>query len=202
VLPPRTRPAARQVIEAGEAVVSIPQELALQLGTDGVNPGYAAANLCKIELSEERRAAGWFQPFLDVLPTREQCDTTDFFSEEELAALEWDPVLDETRERLKMLRSTYEASQIAGVNNEHQPFSWDEFLWGVYQVVSRVLTIYTDSEGGQKYLIPVRITVIRECTCKFMACMLLIECGMFFCGPCSLLDGTCISCALHIAFLS
>lgn len=157
VFPLVARPPARQVIEAGEAVVSIPQELALQLGTDGVNPGYAAVNLCRINKSEERRAAGWFQPFLDVLPSNEQCDTTDFFSEEELAALEWDPVVEETRERLKMLRSTYDASQIAGIDKEHQPFSWDEFLWGVYQVVSRVLTIYTDSQGGQKYLIPVRI---------------------------------------------
>lgn len=136
--------------------MSIPQNLALQLGSDGVNPGYAAANLCKIEKSEERRAAGWFQPFLDVLPKYEHCDTTDFFSKEELAALEWEPVIEETRTRLEMLKTTYDASQITGVDrSSHDDFTWEQFLWGVYQVVSRVLTIYTDAEGGQKYLIPV-----------------------------------------------
>lgn len=64
--------AARQTIEEGEAIVSIPMEMALNLGSDGINPGYAAAQLCKIDKSPERRAIGWFQPFLDVLPSYEQ----------------------------------------------------------------------------------------------------------------------------------
>jgi len=134
----------------------VPQELALNLGSEGVNPGYAAIQLVRIERSEERRAAGWYQPFLDILPPYEECDTTDFFSPEELAALEWEEVQKETTERLALLEQTYEASQgkaSAGFSSDGQ-FTWEEYMWGVYQVVSRVLSIYTSEEGGTKYLIP------------------------------------------------
>ena len=144
--------AAEKNIEEGEVIVSIPRDICLNLGSDGVNPGYAAAQLVRIEKDEERRRNGWFQPFFDMLPKYEQCDTTEFYSDNELNALEWDAVIQETKSRVAMLRSTYEASQV-GLGNDIK-FTWEEFLWGVYQIVSRVLTIYTNEDGAVKYLIP------------------------------------------------
>jgi len=148
--------AALQDIEAGEAIVTVPQDLSLNLGSEGSNPGYAAAQLVRIETDTERKAAGWFQEFLDVLPPYAECDTTDFFSDEELAALEWPSIIEETKRRYTMLRSTYDATQIASVQEKanNAKFTYEEFMWGVYQVVSRVLTIYTNADGGIKYLIP------------------------------------------------
>ena len=80
-----------------------------------------------------------FQPYLNVLPKGEGLDNTLFYSDEELKMCEWPLVIEETQERLRKLQETH-----AEMKMGFEGCSWEDLLWGVYQVESRVFTIYED----------------------------------------------------------
>ena len=165
---------ATQTIEAGEAIVSIPRDLCIYLGSDAENPGFAGAELARIKNDPGRAAK--FQPYLTVLPKGDGLDNTIFFPPEDLALCEWAPVIGETEEKMQQLRATLEGlnknvgrargaidsagaagpGPMDGPQDGHtsQVMSWDDFAWGVYQVESRVFTIFEEGMG-RKFACPV-----------------------------------------------
>ena len=158
-----------QPIEAGDAVVTIPREMAITLGTEAKNPGhadqaksagFAGAELARIK-NDPVRSKKW-KPYIDILPTGESLDNAIFYPAEDLALTEWPIVITETQERLAMLRQTHAdlQAQLDPANfGGGSSVSWEDFLWGVFQVESRVFTIYEEvgfsgKKVGTKFAVP------------------------------------------------
>ncbi|KAG5179118.1 hypothetical protein JKP88DRAFT_350092 [Tribonema minus] len=85
--------------------------------------------------------------------------TTDFFTEAELAMLQWPPVVDETRRRIALCEKLYEdvikmQVQMGSAFNGKQ-VTVEDLKWAVFIVVSRVLTVVRgDDVRFAKLLIP------------------------------------------------
>ena len=136
---------ALQDIAVGEEIVSIPAELAIDLGTGNEDPIPAALQLMQAKAMDEdddRRGAYW-----EVLPPPTSADlcTADFFSEKEIQMLQWPPLVLETRHRSSKLRSVLGSAAPSGDTDRAQMSSaggrMRELRWAVWLVLSRVLTV-------------------------------------------------------------
>ena len=141
---------ALQDIAPGEEIVAIPATLAIDLGTDSSDPLPPARRL----LAERRADAdeGEYAAYWAVLPQPDSPDlcTPDFFSDAELDMLQWPPLIDETRRRAAVLQKVLSADS---GGDEHDGMRM--LQWGVWTVLSRVLTVVDPVDpAGHKLLIP------------------------------------------------
>ena len=160
---------ALQDIGVGEEIVGIPATMAVDIGSDArdplpaaqrllaaraaeVSPNYDPENYEDDESGSDERAAYWA-----TLPPPDSPDlcTPDFYSEEQLNALQWPPMVEVAKQRALQLENAIAASS-------QDESCLQELRWAVWAVLSRVLTVQgppdPGSFGGQpvgrKLLIP------------------------------------------------
>ena len=148
-------------IAAGEVICSIPLELAVSLGTEGDDPSLPAVTLMQM-LQDEKRARE-YEAYFAVLPEEPACRiTTDYYSEQELAALWHPPTVEETQRRLARVRHTFRSAVWKGdadADDEEllrDPAARDafaQFQRCVYLIVSRTLSVRRRYET-RRFLIP------------------------------------------------
>lgn len=153
--------AAVDHIPEGEAVIAIPSHLAVDLGVEGADPLPGALELLRywrgLVSPDESQGdlvtrARDLAPFLRSIPPPDSKDltTTDFFSPEELQALQWQPLVAEAEARQQALEGAVAAQ---GSVDEA------ELRWARWVILSRVLTVVdTDArlarDARRKLLIP------------------------------------------------
>ncbi|KAL1530852.1 hypothetical protein AB1Y20_001746 [Prymnesium parvum] len=132
-------------IAAGEEIVSIPAHLAVDLGAQSVDPLAAARRLLAARATDGGAHAAYWR----LLPQEGSADlcTPDFMSDEQLRAVQWPPLVAQTRERAQRLRAAPSGGEGGG-------FSERELRWAVWIVLSRVLTVLGPDGQGHKLLIP------------------------------------------------
>mmetsp|Transcript_5217 Transcript_5217/g.9447 ORF Transcript_5217/g.9447 Transcript_5217/m.9447 type:complete len:445 (-) Transcript_5217:56-1390(-) len=156
---------ALEPIVKGDVIVSVPERLALEIFVDEqldqANPGYAAADLLRAMIDTKDFRHAKYAALFGALPGMEDCTTTDFYTEQELDALEWAPVKTETRKRLEKVRQAYafvdtlaEEEGVATLSQLVQS-DYNKYLWAIFIVVSRVIGIHKDEFTMARYLIPV-----------------------------------------------
>mmetsp|Transcript_52968 Transcript_52968/g.129906 ORF Transcript_52968/g.129906 Transcript_52968/m.129906 type:complete len:393 (-) Transcript_52968:71-1249(-) len=135
---------ALESISKGECVLSVPRSMSLVLSETGSSPSFAALSLLRgVDAAEENNLV----PLVAMLPGMDDASTvTDFFSEGELKALEWEPVVAETRQRIRSLESTL-------ANSGYQA-DLDRLKWASFNVVSRAFTLRTKLGDTSRCLVP------------------------------------------------
>ena len=154
-------------LKKGDKIVSIPGPSAVNLGAQSVDPVLAAVSL--LEAAERDAAAGRRQAYWRLLPPPDAADlcTPDFFSDEELAMLQWPPVAAEVRERAEAMRAALAAtpapSALAEASNAD---ALRQLRWATFLVLSRVLTVQSPTGGAVKLLIPFLDMFNHRADCK------------------------------------
>ncbi|GAB0495090.1 hypothetical protein MMPV_006388 [Pyropia vietnamensis] len=165
--PPLRGVIATEAIPAGSVMCSLPRSLAVALGTEGENPGVAALELLRlIDVASAGVGGGvggrgrLLAPVFDCLPALGSAEvlTPDWYTAEELDALEYRPVIAEVLARQQLLRTTYEDAVAADetvADRLDRLGGYERYLWAVFIVVSRSYTI-AEASGAppQKYLLP------------------------------------------------
>mmetsp|Transcript_29906 Transcript_29906/g.63019 ORF Transcript_29906/g.63019 Transcript_29906/m.63019 type:complete len:427 (-) Transcript_29906:295-1575(-) len=147
---------AMQNIQAGEEIISIPANCALDLGTQGDDPIPPALQLLSAIATDDGRRQAYFE----VLPSPDSPDlcTPDFFSEKELQMLQWPPIVREVRARSAALRKVLGSAAPTGdTRREEMAVAGGrlrELKWAAWIVLSRVLTVLGPDGAGHKLLIP------------------------------------------------
>lgn len=155
---------ATEAIPAGGVLCSLPRSLAVDLGTEGANPGVAALELLRLMDAAAGGGGGGsgrpLAPVFDCLPALGSAEvlTPDWYTAAELDALEYRPVVTEVLARQQLLRSTYEdavSADAAVAERLERMGGYERYLWAVFIVVSRSYTI-ADASGAppRKYLLP------------------------------------------------
>lgn len=155
---------ATEAIPAGGVLCSLPRSLAVDLGTEGANPGVAALELLRLMDAAAGGGGGGsgrpLAPVFDCLPALGSAEvlTPDWYTAAELDALEYRPVVAEVLARQQLLRSTYEdavSADAAVAERLERMGGYERYLWAVFIVVSRSYTI-ADASGAppRKYLLP------------------------------------------------
>jgi len=168
---------AMQDIGKGEEIVAIPATFAVDLGADGADAINAAQRLLATRAAElapayepdedeldqtedvmpsSPRAAYWA-----TLPPPDSADlcTPAFFKEEELAMLQWPPLVAETRQRAKQIRNAIGGDEgdegggqggvaESGAESEAELSETRWLEWATWAVLSRVLTVQGPPNGG------------------------------------------------------
>ena len=150
---------ALQDIGKGEEIVAIPATFAVDLGADGADAINAAQRLLA---TREAEVAPAYEPEEDeeeevmpsspraaywaTLPPPDSPDlcTPAFFEEEELAMLQWPPLVAETRQRAKQIGNAIGEGAVA----ESEPSATRWLEWAAWAVLSRVLTVQGPPSGG------------------------------------------------------
>lgn len=145
---------ATEDIAKGEAAISLPSALAVDLGADASDPLPAARAFVRAwQAMQAARAGGvsagsapalGLAPFLDAIPPLGAADvsTPDFFSGAELRQLQWPPLEAEVAERARALRAAADAARAAGELGGADAEGGLRLLnWARWVVLSRVLTV-------------------------------------------------------------
>ncbi|KAK1857788.1 hypothetical protein I4F81_000403 [Pyropia yezoensis] len=164
--PPLRGVIATEAIPAGAVMCSLPRSLAVDLGSEGKNPGVVALELLRLMDGAAAGGGGGgrgrplLAPVFDCLPALGSAEvlTPDWYTAEELDALEYRPVVTEVLARQQLLRSTYEdavAADPAVADRLDRMGGYERYLWAVFIVVSRSYTI-AEASGAppRKYLLP------------------------------------------------
>jgi len=149
---------ALQDIAPGEAIITVPYELSLDLGSESSDPTAPAVAF----LDHYLRAGSPARPYLAQIPAADSadCTTTDFFSEDELALLQCPQVVRATAgraarldERAASLARAYASRTTPGRGTP--PPTLGVLRWATWVVVSRVLTVQgREANAPRKCLIP------------------------------------------------
>jgi SET domain len=160
---------ATKDIAKGDDIISIPYELAVNLGRQGDDPTLPALHLLREYLQarqqpqqqqqpeESASEAQRRRPYYEMLPALGSSDdyltSTDFFTEEALRALQSPLIVEETlarRDRVqRRLAEEMDASDSA------KAITLEQLQWAVWIVTSRVLTVQGETTNEQyRLLIP------------------------------------------------
>lgn len=159
---------ALKPIKKGATILSIPYELALNLGREGGDPTLPAVNLLqdycrfksgmKSSASKNDRAA-----YFTMLPRFLGSDclgSTDFFNDDALEALQSPLVVEETLGRRAKTLARYERDVEPMTHISSDLFRWDaqgtlvteeHLRWAVWLITSRVLTVQGEAGTGEAY---------------------------------------------------
>jgi len=163
--PPRRGVIATEAVPAGAVLCTLPRGLAVDLGTEGANPGLVALELLRLmdaaaggsrTPTPRGRSLG---PVFECLPPLGSAEvlTPDWYTAAEVAAVEYAPVVAEVTARQRLLRQTYEEAAAGGVVADRlaRMGGYERYLWAVFIVVSRSYTI-AEASGAppRKYLLP------------------------------------------------
>ena len=159
---------ALEDLAKGDEIVSIPGPCAVNLGSQSVDPVAAAVAL--LEASERDAASGRRQAYWGLLPSLEAADlcTPDYFTEAEMAMLQWPPVEEEVRLRKEAMDEALAAAPqlMADASAEERR---RKLRWATFLVLSRVLTVQGPAGpmgGASKLLIPFLDMFNHRADCK------------------------------------
>jgi hypothetical protein len=167
-------------IAKGEVAISIPSTLAIDLGVDGSDPLPAARAFLRVwraytaavarspdgvGLSDDEAAALRLRPFLEAIPPQGSSDlsTPDFFTPDELAALQWPSLEADVAARAAALGAAIAEARASGELAQLDASTLASLNWARWVVLSRVLTVqdalppaagYSTPRAARKLLIP------------------------------------------------
>jgi hypothetical protein len=157
---------AMKPMKQGDVMIRIPYELAQNLGQEGADPtGPAVALLrdyCQVLGQEGAAEPSPNSAYYQMLPPFRGDDcmgSTDFFSDDALAALQAPLIVEETRKRRDGTKARFETDiQGSSFPNwiDGTPVTAEHLQWAVWLITSRVLTVQGSEEEGKSYrvLIP------------------------------------------------
>lgn len=160
-------------IRKGEDILSIPYELALNLGREGNDPTLPAymllQEICRHAPSEAVLNKGLidYSPYIAMLPEFDGPDclsSTDFFSDEALDALQFPVIKEETLLRRKLTQARFDrdvqpmidigasgGNNALAVDTNNEPITFRHLQWAVWLITSRVLTVQGADGSGQAF---------------------------------------------------
>jgi len=154
---------ALKPIAKGELIISIPYEMAINLGQEGGDPTIPALSLLEI-LCENKKE---LSPYLSMLPKFKGDDclgSTDFFSDKALSSLQFPIIKEETLKRRKASESRFENDEgkiknlnwAAVYNDKKEPspctdINVDHLIYTVWLITSRVLTVQGEEFSNTSY---------------------------------------------------
>ena len=150
---------ALQDVPKGKDLISIPSNVAVNLGGQGVDPVQAGVNLVqayRAAVNEPKRIV------FDVLPPLNSTDclgSTDFYSDEALQALQSPTIVEETLARRERVRQRTEQQQQQQDDDDDSdepelqwidgtPLTFQQLQWATWIVTSRVLTVQSSSSSS------------------------------------------------------
>jgi SET domain len=158
---------ATRAIPKGNDVITIPYEIALDLGPEGKDPTIAALvflnDYCSVLLNSNSEKSSPIhhqrQSYYRMLPPYESVDSlgcTNFFSQEALNELQSPYIVQETMQRRFQIQRRYEEEilPLQTGNDSTSPWLWidgitpisiDHLTWAVWVITSRVLTVQSGS---------------------------------------------------------
>ena len=168
---------AQRDIRKGEDIINVPYELAMNLGRESSDPTLPAVVLlreycgCMSSSSSVTTAGAGTEgggadrddgPYMVMLPEflGEDClGSTDFFSDDELEALQSPLVVEETLTRRSMTASRYQ-QDVKPISDDAEniylwidgtPITEEHLRWAVWLITSRVLTVQGAEGTGDSY---------------------------------------------------
>jgi hypothetical protein len=157
--------AALRDLRKGDDIINIPYELAINLGPESEDPTLPALQLLRdyCTAMNGEREESVLRYYFDMLPAYMSQDclgSTDFFSDEALAALQSPLIVRETLQRREKTRRRFERD-IALDDTfptwiDGTPITVNHLQWAVWLVTSRVLTVQGAEGENRSYrlLIP------------------------------------------------
>ena len=157
---------AMRDLKKGDVIITIPYEVAINLGPEGEDPTGPALEFlrdyCEVLGNEGSQSKnGKRSDYYKMLPAfkGEDClGSTDFFSEESLDALQSNTVKEETLKRRERVKRRFEQEVDGNFPAwiDGTPVTKEHLQWAVWLVTSRVLTVQGDAGEGRSYklLIP------------------------------------------------
>ena len=162
---------AMKPIPKGELILSIPYEMAINLGQEGDDPTIPAVTLLEVLCDTERDGYDDLAPYLTMLPKfrgRDCLGSTDFFSDKALSALQFPIIYEETVKRRKASQSRYQSEKEKlqklqwkkEYNDENGAESSQTFpnviveehlQYAVWLITSRVLTVQGQAGSNKSY---------------------------------------------------
>lgn len=144
---------ALKEFKRGDVLLSIPEALTIRLTSPDDSPSGAGLALFQsVQKANADDTKKGLQSYIRLLPKvggDQFATTTDFFTDEELAMLQWPPVQEETKMRVERIKSL--ASSSPDVSEE-------DLLWATWIVVSRSIAVSFKDEEGEvntsRFLIP------------------------------------------------
>lgn len=161
-------------IQKGEEILSIPYELALNLGREGNDPTLPAYTLLQeLCCSNNNDNKVNKKTYMNLLPEYDGSDmlgSTDFFSQEALDALQYPPIVQETLDRRDLTTARYERDvepmlhiSKTTFNYQNNPVTLRHLQWCVWLITSRVLTVQGDASQGDAVAYRLMIPLLDMC---------------------------------------
>jgi SET domain len=157
---------ATKDIAKGEDIISIPYELAVNLGRQGDDPTLPAVQLLREYLHARQQPqqepalseAQQRRPYYEMLPalgsSNDYLTSTDFFTEGALRELQSPLIVEETLARRDRVQRRL-AEEMDASENAATAITLEQLQWAVWIVTSRVLTVQGETPNEQyRLLIP------------------------------------------------
>jgi SET domain len=156
---------ATRDISKGQELISVPYEIALDLGREGSDPTIPALSFlkdyCSVMSNASHESDRRKQAYYRMLPPFDGMDSlgcTNFFSDEALQALQSPYIVKETIRRRLQIQQCYEREFLVDGLDERPVWSWmdgitpitiDHLTWAVWIITSRVLTVQAGSANDE-----------------------------------------------------